>query len=300
MPASRKPVASLRPERPGLRFASLLALVLVSLAAGWWLGRRQEIHGAVDPSRQALEKQALSLQQRVDLGQADDRDRQRLLEVLVGLNRREQASRLLERMADQQPERWRLRLLLAELRRDLGDRNAAEREVRQVLNVLPGQIEALQLETRLKLETGRGAEAAQGLRALYSSQTKPQVLPQALPVGLLLADLERQLGQLVQAEATCTRLAGDFPRDPRPLLALALIKQERGQTEEAQALLQQARARAGSASGASLDRVAAAWGLGSLRRRTSASAAETQTPVRVSPSTSAAEPPASGTRAAAP
>lgn len=295
MPASRKPLASLRQERPGLRLASLLALVLVSLAAGWWLGRRQEINGAVDPSRQALEKQALSLQQRVDLGQADDRDRQRLLEVLVGLNRREQASRLLETMADQQPERWRLRLLLAELRRDLGDRSAAEREVRQVLNVLPGQIEALQLETRLKLETGRGAEAAQRLRALYSSQTKPLVLPQALPVGLLLADLERQLGQLAQAEATCARLAGDFPRDPRPLLALALIKQDRGKTEEAQALLQQARGRAGTAAGASLDRVAAAWGLGSLRRRTPARAAETQTPLRVSPATSAAEPPASGT-----
>lgn len=287
------PGASLRQERPRLVLASLLALVVVSLAGGWWLGRRLETNGATDSSRQALEQQALSLQQRLDLGQADDRDRQRLLEVLIGLNRREQASRLLEQMADQQPERWRLRLLLAELRRDLGDRTAAEREVRQVLNVLPAQIEALQLDTRLKLETGRGAVAAQGLRDLYTRQTKPQVLPQALAVGLLLADLERQLGQVAQAEATCAELASDFPRDPRPLLALALIKQESGQTEQAQALLQQARSRAGTASEASLDRVAAAWGLGALRRQAPVAPPATDAPLRASPARSAVAPPAS-------
>lgn len=295
MPARPKPGASLRQQRPRLVLASLLALVVVSLTGGWWLGRRLENNGAVDPSRKALQQQALSLQQRLDLGQADDRDRQRLLEVLIGLNHREQASRLLEQMADQQPERWRLRLLLAELRRDLGDRIAAEREVRQVLNVLPAQIEALQLDTRLKLETGRGAAAAESLRALYNRQTKPQVLPQALAVGLLLADLERQLGQVAQAEATCADLANAFPRDPRPLLASALIKQDKGQTEQAQALLQQARSRAGTASEASLDRVAAAWGLGALRRQAPAGAPATGAPIRVSPPRSAAAPPASGT-----
>ena len=293
MPARPKPGAPLRQERPRLLLASLLALVVVSLAGGWWLGRRLENNGASASSRQALENQALSLQQRLDLGQADNRDRQRLLEVLIALNRREQASRLLEQMADQQPERWRLRLLLAELRRDLGDRTAAEREVRQVLNVLPAQIEALQLDTRLKLETGRGAAAAQGLRALYNRQTKPQVLPEALAVGLLLADLERQLGQAAQAEATCAAMVSDFPRDPRPLLALALIKQDKGQTEQAQALLQQARSRAGTASEASLDRVAAAWGLGALRRQAPVGSPAADAPLRVSPGTSVAAPRAS-------
>lgn len=299
MPALSHSGFSLGPERRGLLGASLLVVVLASLAGGWWLGRRIGDGPASEPSRQALEQQVQTLQQRLDLGQADDRDRQRLLEALVGLNRREQASRLLEQMADQQPERWRLRLLLAQLRHDLGDRAGAEREVRQVLNVLPSQIEALQLATRLKLDTGRGVEAAQVLRALYARQTKPRVLPEALPVGLLLADLERQLGQTGQAETTCKAMISDFPRDPRPLLALALIEQDKGRTEVAQALLEQARSRTGTASQASLDRVAAAWGLGSLRRQSrpaelpaSSGAVERGLPLRVSPGSPAAAPPA--------
>lgn len=245
----------------------MAALVLLGLAGGWWIGRQMGAPTAAQQSRQELEKQAAILQQRMEQGQAADPEKQRLLELLVGLNRLEQASRLLEQMADQQPERWRLRLLLADLRHDLGDRDGAQREVRQVLNVLPEQIEALQLSTRLQLETGRGPEAAVALRALYAKQSKPVIRPQALAVGLLLADLERQLGQMAQAEATCSRLVSDFPRDPRPLLALALIRQDQGRTAVAQDLLRQARSRAGTGAAQSLDQVAAAWGLVALRGR---------------------------------
>lgn len=302
MTARPIPGLPLGPDRRRLVGASMVGLVLVGLAGGWWLGRQMGPPSASQQSRQALEQQAATLQQRVDLGQADDREKQRLLQVLVGLNRRQQASRLLEQMADQQPGRWRLRLLLAELRHDLGDRAGAERELRQVLNVLPEQIEALQLSTRLQLEAGRGAEAALALKAIYTRQTKPLVLPQALPVGLLLVDLERQLGQTARAEATAVSLAADFPRDPRPLLAQALIQQDRGQTREAQKLLQQARARVGNGAEHTLDRVAAAWGLSSLRRSdqpadrstgpASGPAVEARPPVRVStPAPDGASPP---------
>ena len=302
MPLRPIPGHSQGQDRWGRVPASVLVLALAALAGGWWLGRQMGAPASSPPSsRLALEKQADQLQQRLDLGQADDRDRERLLEVLVGLNRREQATRLLESMADQQPQRWRLRLLLAQLRHDLGDRAGAEREVRQVLHVLPDQIEALQLATRLQLETGRGAEAAAALRQVYDRLTRPQLVPQALPVGLLLADLDRQLGQPAQAEASYGRLAEQFPKDPRPLLALALLKQDQGQTTAAQALLQQARARAGRASEASLNQVATAWGLASLRRQNSPGASAPAAtspgagPVRVSPPAPAEEnpPPAS-------
>ena len=294
MPARPLHGAQHGPDPRVLAGASIVAVVLLSLAGGWWLGRQMEAPSAAQQSRQALEKQAALIQQRLDQGQADDREKQRLLELLVALNRREQASQLLEQMADQQPERWRLRLLLAELRLDLGDREGAEREVRQVLNVLPSQIEALQLLTRLQLETGRGPVAAAALKAIYLRQTKPQVRPEALPVGLLLADLERQLKQTAQAEATCTTLARDFPKDPRPLLALALIKKDVGQIANAQQLLQQARGLARAGSEQTLDQVAAAWGLGMLRGRdplrgplapagTDGTADRGGTPVRVSP-----------------
>ena len=87
---------------------------------------------------------------------------QQLVQVLLALGDQKQATVLLEQMADQQPEQWQLRLLLAELRRNGNDRAGAEREVRQLLNLSPDRIEALQLMTLLQLEQGRGSQIGDG------------------------------------------------------------------------------------------------------------------------------------------
>jgi tetratricopeptide (TPR) repeat protein len=240
------------------------ALVVVSLAGGWWLGQRSGA-SSNDRSRSALERRANLLQDRLAAGSASDADRQQLVQVLLALDDQKQATILLEQMADQQPEQWQLRLLLAELRRNGNDRAGAEREVRQLLNLKPDRIEALQLMALLQLEQGRGPQATAQLKTLLEKASKPTVQASALPVGLLLGDLLQRQGQKGEAEALYAKLASDLPRDPRPLLALALLQQERGDTKTAQQSLALARSRQPDQNDPRLDQVATSWGLSSLR-----------------------------------
>jgi tetratricopeptide (TPR) repeat protein len=240
------------------------ALVAVSLAGGWWLGQRSGA-SSNDRSRSALERQANLLQDRLAAGSGSDADRQQLVQVLLALGDQQQATVLLEQMADQQPEQWQLRLLLAELRRNGNDRAGAEREVRQLLNLKPDRLEALQLMALLQLEQGRGQQATAQLKALLAKASKPVVQPSAIPIGLLLGDLLQRQGQKGEAEALYAKLASDLPRDPRPLLALALLQQERGDTKAAQQSLALARSRQPDQNDPRLDQVATSWGLSSLR-----------------------------------
>ena len=252
--------------RPGLLLPlGIAALVAASLAAGWWLGQRNGLPGGTR-SRSVLESQAEQLQTRVNNGSASEADRQRLLELLLALGQERQATVLLEQMADQQPERWQLRLLLAELRRNGNDRTGAERELRQLLNLRPDRIEALQLMTLLQLEQGRGSQAQSQLKALLEKASKPTPQPQAIGIGLLLGDLLQRQGQKAEAAALYTRLATDFAKDPRPLLALALLRQEQGDGKGAQEALTQARGRQPSQANLRLDQVASTWGISSLRK----------------------------------
>lgn len=238
---------------------------LLCIAGGWWLGQLQNGKGNSDQARLSLEQQASALQQQLNLGEASPAEQQRLLELLIGLDRKPQATLLLETLADQQPQRWPLRLLLAELRRDQQDRSGAEREVRQLLNLRPDQIEGLQLLALLQLETGRGAQAHQQLEAALSRASKPQLKPQALAIGLLLANVLQKRGQSAQADSILLKLAADFPSDQRPLLARALLQQEGGDRIGAQQSLAQARSRRPGANDPLLDQVAAEWGLAPLR-----------------------------------
>lgn len=253
--------------RPGL-LLSLGAAVLVglSLAGGWWLGQRQGSQGAGPQGQAAVQRQADLLRQRVADGSATEAEQRRLLQLLLVLGQEQEATALLEQLADQQPQQWQLRVLLAELRRNGNDRSGAERELRQVLNLKPDRIEALQLLTLLQLEQGRGGQAQAQLKGLLEKASKPLVQPQALPIGMLLADLQQQQGQKAEAAALYLKLAGDFPRDPRPLLALALLRQEQGDTKAAQEAMALARSRQPDKPDARLDQVAASWGLTSLRK----------------------------------
>jgi len=246
---------------------SMGALVLVggSLAGGWWLGQRSS--GAEsDRSRVAVERQADQLRQKLAEGSANEAEQQRLVQLLLVLNQQQEATTLLEQLADQQPRRWQLRLLLAELHRNNNDRVAAERELRQLLNISPNRIEGLQLMALLQLEQGRGGQAQAQLKALIEKASKPALQPQVLPLSLLLGDLQQRMGQHVEAAATYTKLAAEFPRDPRPLLALALLRQEQGNTKGAQDALAQARSRQPGNQDTRLDQVAASWGINNLRQ----------------------------------
>ncbi|MEB3166790.1 MAG: tetratricopeptide repeat protein [Cyanobacteriota bacterium] len=258
-----------KPSLKGAWWIPALGLtLLLALGSGWWLGRRTAGPGSANPQRQELLREADRLRARLDRGQASDAERQRLLELLVGLERKPEAISLLEPMADREPDRWSLRLMLAELRRDGGDRRGAERELRQVLSRHPLQEETLQLLSLLLLETGRGSEAETRVKSAYETAIRNTIRPQALGLGLLLAELQQRRGQRSAAQATLTRLAEQFPNDQRPLLALALLRREGGDTRGALEALAAARQRSGESAarqGRILDQLAAEWGLKPLR-----------------------------------
>jgi len=249
---------------------ALILSLAVALGGGWWLGRRQAAApppAPTDARRSALSKEVDRLRGQLARGVAGDAERQRLLELLVGLERKPEAIALLEPMADREPDRWSLRLMLAELRRDGGDRRGAERELRQILSRHPLQEETLQLLSLLLLESGRGSAAEAKVKSAYDSATRSEIRPEALGLGLLLAELQQRRNERPSAEATLSRLAQQFPTDQRPLLALALLRKERGDRKGAQDALAQARLRnpEPGASDRKLDRLAAAWGLAPLR-----------------------------------
>ena len=251
--------------RPGLlRPLAIIAAIAGCLTLGWWLGQRSSPDGQ-ERQRQALEQQLQRLQDRASDGQLSATDQQRLLELLLAMGQEQEAIALLRAMADQQPQRWQLRLLLAELQRKGNDRSGAQRDLERLLSLQPDRIEALQLMALVQLEQGSGAAAQTRLKGLLESRLKPTSRPEAVPIGLLLGDLQQRQGQGAEAAALYGRLAGEFAKDPRPLLALALLRQEQGNGPAAQAALAQARARMSNASGLRLDQVASSWGVSSLR-----------------------------------
>jgi Flp pilus assembly protein TadD len=176
-------------------------------------------------------------------------------------------------MADREPDRWALRLMLAELRRNQGDAAGAERELRQILNRSPNQIDALQLLTLIRLERGEAAAAETQVKGVYGGLIKPEPKPEALGVGLLLAELQQKRDEAPAAELTYQQLALAFPQDQRPLIGLALLRHSRGQSAGALEALQQARRRSPDPGKADprLDALAATWGLEKLRATQGAS-----------------------------
>ena len=253
--------------------AGAITLCLVALAGGWWLGRQQASGIQVDSRRAALVQESDLLGQKVIRGEANDSDRQRYLELLVGLDRRGEAIAVLEPMADREPDRWALRLMLAELRRNQGDAAGAERELRQILNRSPSQIDALQLLTLIQLERGEAAAAETQVKGVYGGLIRPEPKPEALGVGLLLAELQQKRGEAPAAELTYQELAQAFREDQRPLIGLALLRHSRGQSAGALEALQQARRRSPDPGKADprLDALAASWGLQKLRATQGAS-----------------------------
>jgi predicted Zn-dependent protease len=253
--------------------AAAIALTLLAMGAGWWLGQRSGANrSAGDPRQTILEKEINVLVQREERHESSDTDRQRLLELLVGLGRQHEAIALLEPMADREPERWSLRLMLAELRRESGDPTGAQRELRQILSRQPHQVEALQLMSLLQLEQGKGSQALRQVQAAFTAATTPGIKPQALGLGLLLAEIQDRMGQRPQAKATYQKLAGAFPQDPRPMVALAILLQKSGDTPAALTALTNAKQRSGKTGNADpvLDQLAANWSMLLVRSQSNA------------------------------
>ena len=240
------------------------ALLLAGLG-GWWFGRISPRAAAPQAPLDSLSLGRLRapLEKRLRQGNASEAEQLQLLKLRLALDDQKGAIALLEPLSDQRPEQWNLRLLLAEMRRSQQDPSGAERELRQILNVHPLQVDALQQLTRLQLEQRRGDQAEQQLRAkLLASKGKAE----ALPLGLLLADLQQRRQKSAEAEVTYKQLINSHPEDPRPLLALALLHQKQGASDQAINLLREAKLNSTDAAKPMLDQVASSWAMAQLQR----------------------------------
>jgi predicted Zn-dependent protease len=135
-----------------------------------------------------------------------------------------------------------------------------------LLSARPDQIEGLQLLALIQLETGRAAEAQAQLERALKRASEPSLKPAALSIGLLLAQVHQWAGQAARADAQLLELAGRFVDDPRPRLARAPLQKERGDLAAAQQTLAEARGRqSNTAVQQQIERVAAAWGMETLK-----------------------------------
>jgi len=142
------------------------------------------------------------------------------------------------------------------------------------------------------LDQGQGAAAETQVKATYTGLIRPEPKPEALGVGLLLAELQQRRGEVPAAELTYQELALAFPQDQRPLIGLALLRHDRGNGPGALAALQEARKRSPEPEKGDprLDALAASWGLEKLRG-SSATAAPLGKPPAGSPAPGSPQPP---------
>ncbi len=277
---SLNPTPDPRPKR--LRQLGLFGLAIAAaLGAGWWWGQRQPSTAAANAQQKTLERSSEKLETKLAAGTASDEEQRQLLRLRLAMGDQPGAIKLLEPLSDQNPDQPSLRLLLADLKSQNDDDAGAERDIRQVLNVQPLHPQALQDYARLQIKLGRQQEVMQQLQA---SAEAAKGTPEALPIGLLLGDVQQSNGLSAEAIATYKGLAASHPADPRPLLALALLQHSQGQLEAARVSLQQAKLHSAPVAAGVLDQVAAGWAVGRIRQQApSANAADLKAPVAPAP-----------------
>lgn len=244
----------------------LVAGLAIAAGGGWLLLQMVQPPSLQSATRAQLDQQVqdqLRHRRRDSLPPDEER---RLLERLIALGRSRDAIALVQDQLKQHPKDWRWRLLLSELLRRSGQQSAADRELALLLRLHPEQEEVLKVASLNDLNRGRSKVAIERVKRRFDARPPGQ----RLKLGLLLADLQRQSGQVKDATTTYQQLAKENGSDPRPLLALALIRQEQGQGAAAQELLAQAQRRQSpeQASQRPLAGLAARWALLSARSTT--------------------------------
>jgi tetratricopeptide (TPR) repeat protein len=153
----------------------------------------------------------------------------------------------LEKLAAQNPTVSDYQVLLAQTKQQLGDLDGAASLYRQILDQNPADLNALQGLTALLIQQQR-PQAAIGLLqdTLANAPKSPGTAPgvDTLSVQLLLAQVYVESDQIDQALGLYDQAMASAPQDFRPVLAKALVLQQRGDREAAQVLFDQATAMA--------------------------------------------------------
>ena len=252
------------PRRILLLLASMVGAALVGwiVAASMAPGTRARASRLVED--QQLETLIQRLQGEDELSEAE---RMLLLERLVAQERLLEAEVVLQPWLSSHSTPRELTLFKAELQRRNGRPEAARRSIQHLKRLHPDDPQVLQLLVLLDQQQGRHREATAELTARFKGLEPGQ----RLEIGLLLADLLRQGGSHQAAINLYRQLAAEDVTDARPLLALALLQQDKGRTADVQALLKQAQERRASNGRVSplIDVVAGQLGLSAARNTVS-------------------------------
>ena len=226
---------------PSLRRILLLLASMVGAALiGWVAAASMAPETRARSTRQAEDLQVeLLMQQLQDQEELSEAERGLLLERLVTLERLQEAEVVLQPWLSGRSTPRELTLFKADLQRRNGQPEAARRSLQHLLRLHPNDLQVLQLLVLLDQELGRQGQVTAELTTRFKGLEPGQ----RLEIGLLLADLLRQGGSDQTAMKLYGQLATENKTDARPLLALALLQQERGDSEAVHTLLKQARER---------------------------------------------------------
>ena len=246
-----------------------LGAALIAAAMAGWLGSSSlASRQAAVTSGSVTDPQETELLSRFEREELSEHEHRRLLERLLARERFDAAQQMLQPLLEQQPEQLNLILLRADLLRLSGSPGQARHHVDQLLIRYPNHPEALQLRVLVDLQRGHRSEATRFIQERF------QALPpgERTEAGLLFADLKRQSGNTEEAVALYRLLATEAVSDPRPVLALAMLRGEQGRAEETQVLLQEARQRRGleALEDPLVDAIGARWGLQAQRHQPAA------------------------------
>ena len=222
------------PRRILLLLASMVGAALV----GWVAEASMAPETRARSTRQAEDLQVeLLMPQLQDQEEVSEAKRGLLLERLVTLERLQEAEVVLQPWLSGRSTPRELTMFKADLQRRNGQPEAARRSLQHLLRLHPNDLQVLQLLVLLDQEQGRQHQVT----AELTNRFKGLEPGQRLEIGLLLADLLRQGGSDQTAMKLYGQLATENKTDARPLLALALLQQERGDAEAVHPLLKQAR-----------------------------------------------------------
>ena len=158
---------------------------------------------------------------------------------------------------------------MADLRRLNGDRNGARTDLDQLLRLHPDHPDVLKLRVLVEIQDGRTTQTLQWLTQRFQNRGPGS----RGDLGMLLADLQRQSGDVNAAAKLYQQLAEESAGDAKPLLAMAMLRQEQGKAEEVSELLEKARQRRDIQVEPDelIDALASSWGLTAHRIRASRS-----------------------------
>ncbi len=230
--------------------AAFLSLSLLPILGGTGSRREGVTADATPPADPAsmqaeLEAQARGYELVLEREPDNQTALQGLVDARVQLNDVQGVVDPLTRLVELNPDVPDYAVLLAQTKQQLGDLEGAAQIYRQVLDQQPGNMNALQGLTVLLVQQNR-PQAAVGLlqdtlKTADRLQSEGAIAGvDTVSVNLLLAQVHVEANSPDQALAIYDETIVAAPDDFRPVLAKALVLQDQGQTDTAEALFAQA------------------------------------------------------------